>query len=140
MRSADDGPHPIGSAVIAVEKLSCGFQQRLDAAEQFAVGDLASEVPPDHFNRVEPRAVGRQAQQDQAPGGTSYNRLDFFVLMGTCIVPGNVDSFVFVALEQSFEQLSDFWPPFLLARDDKRLPGVPVDRTQTVPADRLHGR
>jgi len=31
----------------------------VDVLEQRAVGDLAAEVPPQHFDGVEPRAVGR---------------------------------------------------------------------------------
>ena len=80
MCSADDGQYLISSVVIAFEKFSCGFQQRLDIAKQFAVSDLASEVPPDHINRIEPRAVSGQTQQDQAASSTPHNCLDFFVL------------------------------------------------------------
>ena len=51
---ADDGAHPPGHAVAAVEESGSGPEQRVDAGEQLAVGDLAAEVPPEHLDRVQP--------------------------------------------------------------------------------------
>ena len=65
--SADDGADTAWLAVVAVEESLGGLDQGVDAGEQLAVGDLAAELPLQHLDRVQPRAIGRQIQQNEAP-------------------------------------------------------------------------
>jgi hypothetical protein len=43
---ADDGAGALGRAVAAVEELPGGVEERVDALEQLAVGDLAPPLAP----------------------------------------------------------------------------------------------
>src|SRR3712207_7026944 len=88
---ADDGAGALGCAVAAVEELPRRLEDRVDALEQLAVGDLAAEVPPEHLDRVQPRAVGRQVQEDEPARGAAQYGLDLLVLVGAGVVPGDVD-------------------------------------------------
>ena len=57
---AEDGAHPARSAIVAVEEVACRSQKGLHVAEQLAVRDLAPELPPEHLDGIEPRAVSRE--------------------------------------------------------------------------------
>ncbi len=79
MRS-DDGAATAWLAVVTVEEGPGGFNQGVDAGEQLTVCDLAAELAPEHLNRVQPRAVGWEVKQDEAPGRAAQHRLDLLVL------------------------------------------------------------
>jgi hypothetical protein len=68
-----------------------GSQQGSDRLKELAVGHLTSELSPEHFNRIEPRAVGWQVQQDKATRRTAHDGFNFIVLMCDGVIPGNED-------------------------------------------------
>src|ERR687898_727859 len=127
-----DGAGALGCAVAAVEELPRGLEDRVDALEQLAVGDLAPEVPPEHLDRVQPRAVGRQVQEDQPARGAAQHGLDLLVLVRARVVPGDVDGLAGVLHEQRPEQLGHPLAPLARPRRHDGLAGVPVDRAQAV--------
>lgn len=67
------------------------------------MGDLAPELAPEHLDRVQPRAVGREVQQNEAPGRAAQHRLDLVVLVRAGIVPGDVDGLGRVFGQERFE-------------------------------------
>src|SRR5918993_2728933 len=136
---AYDGAGALGCAVAAVEELPRGLEDRVDALEQLAVGDLAAEVPPEHLDRVQPRAVGRQVEEDEPARGAAQHGLDLLVLVGAGVVPGDVDGPTGVPGQELLQKLGHLAPPLAPARDDDSLAAVPVDRAQAVAPGWLRG-
>ncbi len=59
---ADDREHLLGATVVAVEELLGSLQQSFQGFKELTMRHLAPEVPPQHFDGIEPWAVGRQVQ------------------------------------------------------------------------------
>jgi hypothetical protein len=53
----NNGKDAIEAGAVAVEEILCRFQQRFDGLEQLTVCHFTAELPPEHFNRIEPGAV-----------------------------------------------------------------------------------
>src|SRR6476619_5751501 len=73
MRS-DDGADTAWLAVVGVKESSGGLDQGVDACEQLAGGDLAAELAPEHLDWVQPWAVGRKVQQNEAASRAAQPR------------------------------------------------------------------
>nr|WP_043748777.1 hypothetical protein [Methylobacterium nodulans] len=118
MRS-DDGAHSFWLAVVAVEEILGGLEQRVDALEQLAVRDLTPEVTPEHLNRVQPGTVGREIQQNEAPSRAAQDGFDLLILVRAGVVPGHVHRLAAVARQQRLEQLSYFTPSLVRPGEDQ---------------------
>ena len=136
---SDNGAHAVRSMIVALEEGCGGIKERIDAVEQLAMRDLAAEVTPEHLDRVEPGAVGRQVQQDEPTSGATQHRLDLVVFMGLGIVPGDVDRLMSMLGEQRRQELGDLTPPLVRPGHDHGLTRVPVDGAQPIAPRRLHG-
>nr|WP_244936461.1 hypothetical protein [Methylobacterium currus] len=137
MRS-NDGADTAWLAVVTVEESLGGFNQSVDAGEQLAVCDLAAELAPEHLDRVQPRAVGREVKQDEAPGRAAQHRLDLIVLVRAGIIPGDVDGLGRVLFQERFEEFSDLASPLMRAGEDHRLAALPINRPEPIAPRRLH--
>lgn len=93
-----------------------------------------------HLDGVEPRAVGRQVEEHETARGAAHHRLDLFVLMGSRVVPGNVDALARVLRQQRLEELGDLPPALSATYEHDGLAGAPVRGTQAVASRRLRRR
>jgi hypothetical protein len=48
--------------VVTVKKRVRGLYEGIQGDKEFTMGDLTAELPPQHLNGVEPRALGRQVE------------------------------------------------------------------------------
>lgn len=55
----DDREGLLGRLIVASEELKTGLYQLSNALKQFAVSNLSTEVPPEHFDWIQPWTVGR---------------------------------------------------------------------------------
>ncbi len=72
------------------------------------IQDLLAEIPPELFNRIEPRRVGRKP--DQFNLGQEFERVNHFLMgMDRPIIPDDVDlvSLVLVGLMDLTEKVAD---------------------------------
>src|SRR5260370_7788931 len=69
------------------------------------MGDFPPKMAPQHFDGIEPRAVRRQVEQDQAPCRCPYHRFYLIILMHTGVVPGHIDGSCRMLLDQGFQHL-----------------------------------
>lgn len=98
--------------IVPVEEILRGSEQGLHALKELTMGNFATEMPPEHFNRIEPGAVGGQVQQHQSPLSGLNDRIDIFILMGIGVVPDHINGSGWVLFDQGFQQLRDLLPPF----------------------------
>jgi len=56
---------------------------------------FSTKMTPKHLDRIEPRTVGWQVEQNQTASRSSHNNLYFIILMGDGIIPSNIDGFLF---------------------------------------------
>jgi hypothetical protein len=68
-----------------------GFDQYLNSLEEFTMGHFSAEMAPKHFNRVQPRAISRQVEQDQSACRTAHDCFNFIILMSDEIVPCHIN-------------------------------------------------
>src|SRR6476660_3173359 len=126
MRS-DDGADTAWLAVVGVKESSGGLDQGVDACEQLAGGDLAAELAPEHLDWVQPWAVGRKVQQNEAASRAAQHSLDLVVLVRACIVPGDIHGLSRVLGQNRFKEFGNLASPLVVAGEDRRLTAMPVD-------------
>ena len=124
---------------MAVKEVMCSGKKRLHIDEQFAVGDFAPQVPPEHLNRIEPRAVGRQVEQHEPSSRAAYYGFDLIIFMSGCIIPCDIDRTRRMLVQQSLQKFSHFLPPFTLTQQNDGLARVVVDRAKAIMLRRLTG-
>ena len=134
---ADDREDGVGAVVVAIEEVAGSGQQRLDCGEELAVGHFAAEVAPEHLDRVQPGAVGRQVEQHEPARRSPNHRLNVIVFMGVSIIPGHVDRPGRVVVQQGLEQFGDFAPPLVPPEEHHGFAGMVVDRANAVVFGRL---
>src|SRR5574341_1586954 len=108
------------------------INQGLNRNKEFAMGDLTAEMSPQHFNRVEPGAIGRQIEQDQPTRSIPENRFNFVVFMGVGVIQDNIDRAGGMTFQHCLEQLSYFSPPLVATDKDNGLTCVIIDRPKTI--------
>jgi hypothetical protein len=117
---------------VAVKEILSCFQQGVHIFKEFTVRDFATKMAPEHFNRVEPGAIGGQVQQHQASSRCTHDSFDFIVFMGTSVVPGDVDRAREMFVHQGLQKFGRFSASLPAAKQDHGLTGVVVDGTQTI--------
>ena len=122
----------MGRLIVVLKELSCRPQQGFYRGEKFVVSHLPSEMAPQHLNGVQPRTVGRQVEQDQAPGRPSYDPFDFIILMGVGIVPGDVDGSRRMLVHQRLQQFGNLSSPLVALHQDDRFSRMIIDRADPV--------
>ena len=88
--------------IVAAKEGEARLDQSIDTHKEFTMRHFAAKLPPQHFNRIQPRAVGRQVQQYQPPGRSPHDGLDFGVLMHTGVVPGHIHGVVRMLGDEGF--------------------------------------
>jgi hypothetical protein len=117
------------AAVIPRKEVLGGGNSSADILEELTMGYLPAKVPPAHFERIEPRTVGRQRQQHEPSGGATDSRLNVLVLRGAGIIPREVDRLLRVLIEQGAQQLGHLLAPFMGSEQDPRLPCLVINGT-----------
>jgi hypothetical protein len=95
------------------------------------MGHLTPELPPQHFNWVEPGAVGGQVQPHQTPRSGAYDRFDCIIVGRTGIVPGEIDGAGRMFVDQALQPFSDFPPTLAASEPHDRFARLVVDRPQS---------
>src|SRR6266702_3435494 len=102
---ADDRQDLLWALIEAVEAILGRCEQSWLRLKKFTMGDFPPKMAPQHFDGIEPRAVGRQVEQDQAPCRCSYDRFHLIILMRVGIIPSHRDGSCWMFLDQGFQQL-----------------------------------
>ena len=71
--------------IVAIKEVPSGREQALDRLEALVVRDLAAEVAPEHFNRVEPGTVGRSVGKDTNTSRPAAARTTISTSSSSCV-------------------------------------------------------
>ena len=104
----DNREHLLWTTIITIEESLSGLQQGFEVFKEFTMRDFTPKVPPQHFNRIEPRTIGRQVQQHQTSCRGTHHGFDFIVLMGIGIIPGHLDYARGMLVHQGLQQFRHF--------------------------------
>src|SRR5579859_5592866 len=119
-------------AIEAIEAiLSCRYQG-LHGIKEFTVGHFSAKMSPQHFDRIEPRAIGWQVQQNQSSCCRLYNRIYFFIFMGCGIIPGYVNRFCWMFLYKSSKELGNLLTPLALLELNHGFARMIVDGSNSI--------
>jgi hypothetical protein len=97
------------------------------------MGDFTTELAPQHRNRVQPRAIGRQIQQHQPPRRGADDSFDLIIEMGIGVIPGHIDGTSGVFVDYGLQQFGDLPATFAAPEQDDRFARVVIDGTQAIP-------
>ena len=82
------------------------------------MGLFPAKMAPQHFDGIEPGAVGRQVEQDETSGCTSHDRLDFVILVGRGVVPGHIDRPGGMLVQERLQYFGDLTSAFVEPEED----------------------
>src|SRR5713101_79181 len=133
----DNGQHPLWDPVMAIEEVLSGQQQSGHRFKELTMRDFAPEMAPEHFDGIEPRAIGRQVQQDQPASCTPNHSFNLIIFMGVGIVPGDVDCSGRVLVHQSLQQFGHFTTALSSLEQNDGFTRVIIHGTQPVSTVRL---
>lgn len=85
--------------IVSIKEVTGSSQESLHCFKEFAVSDFASEVTPQHFNRIEPGAVSWQVKEDQATSSPTDHSFDLIIFVGGEVVPGDIDDLIEVLIK-----------------------------------------
>jgi hypothetical protein len=123
----------MGALVVTVNECLRRLQQSCQAGKELTMGHFAAALPPQPLNGVEPRAVGRQRQQDQPPGRGTDDRFALIISRGIRLIPGHIDGARGMLVDQGLHQFGDLPAPFAAAEEHDGVAGVVVDGAQALP-------
>jgi hypothetical protein len=118
--------------VEAVKEILGGSEQGLHGLKELTMGHFAPEVPPQHFDRIEPGAVRWQVQQDQASRRSLQQRFHLIVLMRIGIIPGHINRAGGMFLHQRSQQLGHLLTTLVLLELHHRFAGVIIDGSDAI--------
>lgn len=118
--------------ITLIEEIIGRLDQGVDALEKFTVRDFSPETAPEHFDGIEPRAIRGQIEQNKPTRSPAHHRFNFIILMRIGIIPGHIDGFIRMLLQQCFQEFGDFLPTFASADQHHRLARMVVDGTNPV--------
>jgi len=96
------------------------------------MGHFSTEMTPEHFDRVQPRAVCGQVEQNQTPSCGTNDLFHFIILMSCEVVPSHKNRSRRMLVQQSLQQLCHFPASFSSADQHDRLSGMVVDCSQAI--------
>jgi hypothetical protein len=99
----DDGEDAFRVLLVAVEECVRCLEQRVEGNKKLTRGDFTTEVPPQHFNRVEPGAVGRQVQPHQPPCRGADHGLDCIIGLGIRVIPSHIDGASWMLVDEGLQ-------------------------------------
>jgi hypothetical protein len=126
-----------GALRIAVEERLGRLQPRFNRLEPFTGGDVTPEVSPEQLHRVPPGAIGRQGEQEQPSCSPTDHRFNFRIFRGVRMVPGDIDGFSRMRVQNRLQPFSDLTPPLRLTEKDPRFPRMIIDGPSAIALLRL---
>jgi hypothetical protein len=91
------------------------------------MGHFSTKMTPEHFDRVQPRTISGQLEQDQTSGCRTKDFFHLIVLMSGEVVPGHVNRLCGMFVQQSLQQFGHFSASLSSADQHDGLPAVVVD-------------
>jgi len=104
-----------------------GSQKRLNCFKEFAMGDFATELPPEHFDGVEPGTIGRQVEQNQPSSRCTPHCFNLVIFMGIGIIPSHIDSSRWMLIDQGLKEFGNLSAAFATTKQDQTFAGMVVD-------------
>jgi hypothetical protein len=128
----DDRQHTVWALVVAVkERVRC-LEESVQGGKELTRGHLTAALPPPHLNRVQPRAGGRQVQQDQPPGRGTDDRFDLISGMGIGVIPRDIDGARGMRVDQGLQPCGDLPATFAAAAEYAGFAGLVIDGAQAL--------
>src|SRR5271157_2433563 len=93
---------------------------------------FSTEMTPEHFDRVQPRTISRQVEQNQTSSCGTNNLFHFIILMSREVVPGHKNCSRGMFVQQSLQQLGHFLASLSFADQDHGFTSMVVDRSQAI--------
>jgi hypothetical protein len=118
--------------VVTVKEGLRRLQQSCQAGQEFTMGHVAAELPPQHRNGVEPRAVGGQIQQDQPPSRGTGDRFDLIISLGIRMIPRHKDGAHGMRVDQGLPPFGDLLATCAAAAEHYGFAGMVVDGAQAI--------
>ena len=94
--------------IVTFEEVVGSLNQEFHGLEDFTMGDFSTEVTPEHFDRIQPGAVGGQVKQNQSSGRGTHDCLYFIIFMGVGIIPRHKNGSGRMFVHQGLQQFSHF--------------------------------
>jgi hypothetical protein len=129
----------MGALVVTVKEGLRRLEQSCQAGKALTMGHVAAELPPQHLNGVEPRAVGRHIQSYQPPCRGTDDRFDLIISMGIGMIPRHRDNARGMLVDQGLQPFGDLPATCAAAEEHDGFAGVVVDGAQAIPRVRLPG-
>ena len=97
------------------------------------MGHFTAALAPQPRNGVEPRAVGRPVQQDQAPGRSADHGPDCIIGMGIRVIPRHREGTRGLLVDEGLQAFGNFLAAFAASAQPHGFARLIGDRTQTAP-------
>jgi hypothetical protein len=106
-------------------------EQHVEGGKELTMGDLTAELPPQHLNRVQPRAVRGQLQQAQPPCRGVDHGLDCIIELGVSMIPGHLDGPGGMVVDHGLQPFGDLLATFAASEQHDGFARIIIDGAQT---------